>query len=66
MNKLYKVIKINPTPGSNYDNIIKTQELEDLLNKGWKIERETVIPCSVSAPAYRGLSSIIYIMSIDA
>ena len=65
MNKSYKVIAINPTPGSNYDNITKTEELESLLNKGWVIERETAIPCSVSAPAYRGLSSIMYILSID-
>jgi len=65
MNKSYKVITINPTPSSNYDNITKTQELENLLNEGWMIERETVVPCSVSAPAYRGLSSIIYVMSIN-
>lgn len=64
-NKSYKVIVINPTPNTNYDNITKTQELETFLNKGWRIERETVIPCSVSAPAYRGLSSVIYILSID-
>lgn len=65
MTKRYKVITINPTPGHHYDNITETEELENLLNEGWVIEREVVIPCSVSAPAYRGLSSVIYILSID-
>lgn len=65
MTKSYKVITINPTPNKNYDNITNTEELENLLNKGWIIERETVIPCSVSATVYRGLSSIVYIMSIE-
>lgn len=61
----YKVITINPTSSDHFDNITKTQQLEDCLNDGWVIERETVIPCSVSAPAYRGLSSILYVLSIN-
>ena len=65
MNKSYKVIKINPTPSQHFDTISNTDHLENLLNDGWIIERETVIPCSVSAANYRGLSSIIYILSID-
>lgn len=58
----YKIITINPTPSNHYDIIDDTKILENHLNEGWIIDRETVIPCSVSAPAYRGLSSIIYIL----
>lgn len=64
MRKTYKVVTINPTTSpSQYHN--NTKELENLLNEGWIIERETVISCSVSSPDYRGLSSVIYILSID-
>lgn len=65
MNKVYKVITINPTTSEHFDTIKNTGELETLLNEGWIIERESIIPCSVSAPAYRGLSAIIYVLSIN-
>lgn len=65
MIKLYKIVTINPTTSDHFDTISNTKELENLLNEGWTIEKETIIPCSVSAPAYRGLSSVIYILSID-
>lgn len=65
MKKAYKVITINPTTSQHFDIIKDTKELETLLNEGWIIEKEAIIPCSVSAPAYRGLSSIIYILSLN-
>ena len=67
MSKSYKVIPVNSTPGNHHDRVTYSdvKYLEELLNEGWVIERETILSGSVSAPAYKGLSAVIYILSID-
>lgn len=64
MNKEYKIVKISPSRGTYYDSMGDTKELEEFLNKGWIIERETIVPSSCSSTNYTSLSSIIYILSI--
>ena len=64
MNKTFKVLTIDASRGVYGDTVGSTHKLEELLNKGWTIERETVIPCS-STDSYKGLASIVYILSID-
>lgn len=60
-----KALSVNPSTGDNHDRMTQSNlaELNNYLEAGWLIEDKIVIPCSTSAPAYKGLSSVIFIMS---
>lgn len=60
-----KALSVNPSTGDNHDRVTESNlaNLNSYLEAGWIIEDKIVLPCSVSAPAYKGLSSVIFIMS---
>lgn len=59
-----KAICVSPFIGEHHD-IITGESLESLnkhLSEGWIVEKEIILPCSTSAKAYKGLSSVILIL----
>lgn len=58
-----KVIIVNPYAGSFSDELkpSNVEELNTLLNDGWLIEREVILPVS-TGKEYRRLGSVIFIL----
>lgn len=59
-----KVIIVNPYAGSFSDELklSNVEELNTLLNDGWLIEREVVLPVATGSSNVRRLGSVMFIL----